>query len=116
MAVWPVSLQQLANQDSFQIEIGETTIRSSMDIGPEKVRRRFTRPIDKMKISFDVDSDQYEDLLFFFNTTVNGGVTPFDYTHPITQDPISVRFTGPPAISPLGGLLFRATMEWEIML
>ncbi len=113
---WPSSLQQLVNQDSFTETIGDTVIRSEMDTGPVKLRRRFTRSIDTISCSIDITSvEQYEDLNFFFKTTLNGGVTRFELAHPITGVLTDFRFMGPPKYSPMGGFNFKVDMQWEIM-
>lgn len=116
MPTWPLTLQQKINEDSFGIKKGETVVRSDMDTGPKKSRRRFTRAIDVLSLSIDLKTeDEYDDLEFFYNTTVNGGVTPFDFVHPITQVTGSFRFNGPPSYTSLGGGVFRASMEWDIL-
>ena len=114
MAVaWPVSLQDKVNEDSFNLKLGDTTIRSNPDVGPVKVRRRFTRPIDTFTVSIDLTVTEYSTFYYFFNTTTNGGVTPFTFVHPITGVLKEFRFTGAPSISSIGGGNFRATMGWE---
>lgn len=118
MAVsWPSQLQDYLNEDSFSHEFGDTTIRSNFDVGPAKVRRRFTRSIDTIGCSIDIHKDDYEFFKIFYNTTLNGGVTPFEFAHPITQDIVTVRFlsNNPPSFSPLGGSYFRIAMKWEIL-
>ncbi len=115
MAVWPATLQDKLNADSFQFSFGETSIRTEMDIGPAKVRRRFTAPIDQVRCSIDMTSDQYEDLYYFFNTTLNGGVNTFTFNHPVTQTSTTWRFTAPPSVSYLGGGNYRAEMSWEVI-
>ena len=118
MAVpWPVSLQQLVNSQSFSYRLGETLIKSDVDIGPVKVRRRFTRPIETVSVSINLTQAQFTTLRTFFNTTVNGGATIFELNHPITGVLTNFRFMGPPEIRPLGsgGTEFQASMSWEIM-
>ena len=116
MAVpWPVSLQQIVNSDGFAFSYGETAIRTSMDIGPAKVRRRFTKPIDTLRVTINLTTSEQEDLYFFYNTDLNGGVTTFELDHPITGDLTVFRFTSAPQVTHLGGGNFRASMEWEIV-
>ena len=114
MAVaWPVTLQDKVNEDSFAHQIGETVLRSSNETGPVKVRRRFTRPINTFNVSIDLTVAEYSTFYYFYNTTLNGGVTPFDFVNPITGVLNEYRFTGAPAFSSLGGGHFRVTMGWE---
>jgi len=43
---WPVGIQDLVNGENFSMEFGETVLRTQMDVGPAKLRRRTTRPIE----------------------------------------------------------------------
>lgn len=112
---WPVSLQNIVNEESFSFNFGETVIRSDMDVGPQKLRRVSTRPINKLTVSIDVTTSQFSDFKTFFNTTINGGVTRFNFNHPLTGISTEFRFAGPPQVSSLGGGNFRIQMEWEEM-
>ncbi len=112
---WPSTLQDKVNTQGFNLEVGDTAIRSDVDVGPVKVRRRFTRGIDKMSVTINLTESQFEDLEFFFKTTLNGGVNVFEWTHPITGTAQSFRFIGPPKYTPLGGIEFSASFELEIM-
>lgn len=112
---WPVSLQSKVNADSFKIAWGETVLRSDMDIGPAKVRRRFTKGVDVMSCAINLTVEQYDTFETFYKTLVNGGATRFEINHPISQDVVLVRFTGPPEIAPLGGVMFRAAFELEVL-
>jgi hypothetical protein len=112
---WPISLQQILNQANFGIEIGDTVLRTDMDVGPKKFRRRFTKGIDVFTASINLDMDEYTTFYTFFNTTLNGGTLPFTYNHPITQVPTDFRFRGPPKISPIGGRTFVVSFEWEAL-
>lgn len=114
MAVpWPTALQELVNENGFAENFGETVLRSDMDVGPAKYRRRTTRPINTLSITINLTVSQYTTFKTFFNTTTNGGVTPFTFAHPITGTATDFRFTKPPSIRSLGGGQFQALMEWE---
>ena len=110
---WPISLQDKLNEDAFGLDIGETVLRSDMDVGPAKVRRRMTKSVDTLTCSIDVTTSEYSTFLYFFDTTLNGGVNQFTFDHPITGAPTDFRFGGPPQIRSIGGGNFRVTMRWE---
>lgn len=110
---WPLTLQQLLNESSFGIQKGETVIRSEMDVGPAKVRRRFTKSVDTFTGSIWVDATQYVTFENFYDTTLNGGTLPFTFPHPLTQVPVDFRFKSPPKYTPVGSGTFEVTMEWE---
>jgi hypothetical protein len=112
---WPVSLQDKLNSDSFSYAFGDTVIRSKNDIGLDKVRRVSTRPIDKVQAAINLDYSEYLVFETFLKTSINGGVSKFTYTHPLTGVLTEFRFTGPPSIRPIGGRSFIISMEWEIL-
>jgi hypothetical protein len=110
---WPGSLQQLLNEANFGLKVGETAIRSEMDVGPAKVRRRFTHPINTFSASINLTTAEYTTFYNFFNTTLAGGTLPFEFDHPITQVTTEFRFVEPPTISSLGGGHFVAGFTIE---
>lgn len=112
---WPVSLQQKVNQDSFTLNMGDTTIRSDMDIGPAKIRRRFTKSVDTFSVTIDLLFSDYSVLYNFYDISLNGGVHPFELSHPITGVLTEFRFTGPPSFRPMGGGYFKVSMTWEAL-
>ena len=112
---WPVTLQQLLSETGFSEREGDTLLRSDMDVGPKKVRRRFTKGIGMMTGSVWLTTDQYLDFKAFYNTTLNGGALPFIFPHPITQVPTTFRFSETPNYNSLGGGQFAVSFSWEIM-
>lgn len=116
IATWPSFLQQLLNADSFNVEFGDTVIRSDNEIGPQKVRRRFTKPVDTYTASINVFQSDMVAFRQFFNTTLNGGATSFYFVDPLTNVTEVFRFSKPPQISPLGSAgHYRITMNWTKM-
>lgn len=110
---WPVSLQQHLNSSDFNLKFGTTALRTDMDVGPAKVRSRFTDAVDIYLSSILLDYADYETLKDFFKTTLNNGVLPFTFTDPLTGVTGNFRFTEPPGITALGGRTFRVAMNWE---
>lgn len=113
MAAWPGSLQQYLSQENFGLDVGPTTIRSQNEIGPDKVRRRSTRGIDKISGSIFLTVAEYSVFRTFFDTTVNGGVTSFTALHPITGITSNFRFVGTPSVRNIGGGAFVCSFAWE---
>lgn len=112
-ATWPITLQQLANQEGFNYEVGSTTVRSENDIGAPKVRRRFTKSVDRLSITINCTTAQWNTLYNFFDVTLNGGALPFEFTNPLTATVEEFRFTQPPVARPIGGNDFVVQMLWE---
>ena len=114
MAVaWPSTLQQLLSEANFSIAEGDTVIRSDMDIGPQKVRRRFTQGIDLLTASIYLTNAQYTIFKNFYRTSLNGGVLTFEFNHPIEGDLREYRFKAPPQFSSIGGDNYVVQLSWE---
>jgi len=111
--VWPLALPQFVNQSGFSLDVGDTTIKSSVDVGPAKRRRISTRSVDTLTVSMDIDYTQYQMLYDFFNTSLNGGINSFLFNHPITTIPTEFRFIEPLKFSAKGGTYFVVSMKWE---
>jgi len=110
---WPISLQQKLNVDSFSISFGDTLVKSDMDVGPAKVRSRFTDAVDVWTASIYLDYDEYTDLFDFYKTTLNNGAKTFSFTDPMTGLLGEFRFSNPPGITPLGGRFFKVALKWD---
>ena len=110
---WPVSLPQFINESGFSYQIGDNKIESQNDIGGVKRRRTTTRPIDRLTGSMDILNADLVTFFTFYNTTLNGGITPFIFNDPFTGLPQTYRFVGEPSITPKGGLHFVISFTWE---
>lgn len=112
-ASWPAQLQQYINEESFQYEPGDTVIRTEMDSGPPKRRRRMTKSVDSYSVTITLKNQtEVLTLLNFFDSDLNGGATPFEFTNPLTGV-MTTFYMGVPRISPIGGTAFLCRMEWE---
>lgn len=111
---WPSNFQQIINEQGFQVEFGETLLRSENEIGPKKTRRRFTKPIDSYSVSINIFQSEVASFRQFFNTTLNGGATSFYFTDPLTNTVEVFKFSKPPSIVPRGSAgHYTLTMQWE---
>ena len=110
---WPATLQQLLNRDSFSLQKQDTKIRTNVETGPIKSRRRFSAPQIKMNCQIWVNDDVYSDWVTFFDTTLEDGNLTFDFDHPITGVSMEWRIVGTPAESVLGALTYKVDMVWE---
>ena len=110
---WPLTLPQKLESNGFQKTIGSTTIRSTMDIGFDKLRKRYTKQINKISATMQIDRTQYATLENFYLVTLNGGINPFTFTDPVSNTASDYRFINPPTMRSIGGNYFTASMEWE---
>ena len=73
------------------------TIRTKMDVGPDKIRRRATTTVREVQIPSDMRGDQYQALLAFYETTLKSGSLPFTWEDPVNDAASTTyRFTEPP--------------------
>jgi hypothetical protein len=115
MTDWPASLPQYLSVQGFSEEIPNTMLRSNVDTGPAKLRRRYTAAPEPIVGTITCTSAQVDTFRTFFETTLNGGTTSFNWVHPRKQTAATFRFTETPKVSALGGDGFRIGLKMEIM-
>ena len=98
MAAWPETLP-LPLQDGYKESPPNTTLRTAMDAGPDKVRRRYTAKPRNITIKYHMTKAQIETLDTFYVTTTLSGSLWFDWTHPRTGNACSARFINEPDYS-----------------
>lgn len=115
MPTWPTELPQSPLLDNYDETFQQEFIRSEMDAGPVKQRRRFSASSTHIRASLIVTSSQLDDLRFFYDIDILGGSLAFSWVHPRTSEAVSMRFVSPYSISPISGNIYRVTMELEIL-
>lgn len=110
---WPLSLPQGVHVSGFEERLQEQAIRSGMDSGPAKLRRRFTAAIRNFKFAIWLDTGQKATLDAFFDATLGGGVLAFDWTDPVSGEAVAYRFVDPPVYSAVGPHTFSAQLVLE---
>jgi hypothetical protein len=114
MATWPVTLPQSILADGYSETLPDTVIRTSMDVGPAKVRRRISNNSFPIVGTLVISRTQVGYLKTFYNTTLLGGSLAFDWADPTTRATVSMRFTGPPKISSVSGW-YKVDMALEVL-
>lgn len=112
MVTWPSSLPDCPNDWSE----GDRPIvlRSEVDVGPGKVRRRMTRATTLAQAEFRLTTPEWQTLREFFRIECQSGAGAFDWPHPITKEVASWRFREPPAttvLDPIGIFSVRLALE-----
>lgn len=115
MADWPVTLPQKVKSEGFQEEVPNTLLRSEMDAGPAKVRRRFTAGVRNINLSLNVSEAQVAILDNFFINTLAHGSVKFNWVHPRTQATVQFRFVSPPQYTHRTRDLWDAVLKLEIL-
>jgi hypothetical protein len=85
---WPAGLPQSPRPD-FSESIGTLILRTEMDAGPAKQRRRGQRP-DTLSVSFVMTTAQVATLRTFVDDTIKG-TARFYFPHPRTETNIEAR-------------------------
>jgi len=95
MAIWPVELPQ-------QMELGESEtppdvmLRTKMDIGPDKIRRRFTAGVRMVRGFVEMSATNIASFDGFFVSTLKHGSIPFDWVLPRSGAAVTYRFVEVP--------------------
>ena len=114
MAVWPTELPAPA-LNSFNETPPMNAIRSNMDRGPAKVRRRTTANVRPVSFTLLLTQEQTQILDDFFVNDTFSGAEQFDFTHPRTGAAVKARFAGEPSYSETEGIIYSAAVQLEIM-
>lgn len=118
MAAWPVTLPQCALASGYEESPQSQVLRSQMDAGPAKTRRRFTAGTTDVAFAVNLTPDQVETFETFYDSDIAAGSLPFDIEHPRKKTTVSVRMKGdqPYTLAPVGsGALYRLTMTLEVL-
>lgn len=114
MATWPTRFCPMAG--SFQEAPPNNIIRSTMDKGPEKVRRRTTANIRPVSFKLLLKRQDTQELDNFFTTDTLSGSMVFDFVHPRTEQLVKARFVSAPQYADRSaGKFYEVAIELEIM-
>jgi hypothetical protein len=95
-ASWPASLPAFVDQQGYSETLPDVNIESPMEAGPPKVRPRTTVNWTPFTMSMRLTRAQYDVFVGFFNGTLSYGSRRFDWVHPYTRLPVTMRFRKPP--------------------
>jgi hypothetical protein len=116
MALWPTSLPQTPLL-GYSESGGSSTIRTTLDVGPAKTRRRYTAAPVNYAFSLHLSGAQLSILDTFYETTTGFGSVPFDWVEfRDTTTSASYRFLSRPVARALGNNQWRANISIEKML
>lgn len=114
MPSWPVGLPSpLVN--GFNETLPNNTIRTEMDVGAAKVRRRTTSNPYTLTVPYLLSSSQVDDLIDFYQTDTSYGAIAFDFIHPRSGDIVSCRFLSPPQLGTSNGSYFPTSIQLEVL-
>lgn len=113
MATWPSTLPQLPDRDGYSDQLQKITLRTEMDQGVAKSRRRFTAAARDRSISLLLTTAQTLDLDQFY---LDNASLTWDWINPRGGGVVSYRFKDrAPKYAYVGGDMWRATIDLEQM-
>ena len=114
MVAWPISLPAPL-LDSQAFSDPDNSLRSSMDKGPDKVRRRTVANVAPISFSMFLTKAQAIAMRTFYRTTTFSGSVPFDFEDPLDASIISARFLEPPQYTEVQGVGYNVAISLEIL-
>lgn len=103
MAVaYPATLPDAPLRSGYNQKQQSNVVRSSVDVGEAKVRRRYTDPIYNENWQMILTPVQIPIFNSWFNTDLQSGVLRFTFNDPVTDTASEYRFLDMPAFSPYG--------------
>jgi hypothetical protein len=110
MPTWPASLTTFI-VEGYQETTDDIILRTTMDAGNVKTRRRFTAAYDKIRGDTVWTDAQLATWMTWFKNDIQNGALSFDMPHPRTKLQILVRYaTTSIPISPFN----RASTRWRV--
>ena len=110
---WPSTLPARPSSDGYSETLPNNLIRTQMDVGPAKVRRRTTTTVRRFTLNFYLTQDEVAILKTFYEVTLAYGALAFVFNDPRTQSAINLRIITPPKISHVDGIEYRVEFEAE---
>ena len=116
MADWPETIPQTLSMDGYGEAAPDTNLRSAMDAGPAKVRRRAScavRPVTGRMVMTAAELDDFKD---FYREDLLYGSLRFHWVDPWdSATAVEMRFTAPYTIAAFGPDAFEVGMSLEIL-
>jgi len=113
MAVWPTELPQTPLREGYSEASGGNVIKSSVDAGRPKRRRRFSVDLVAYSVTLFLNSAQRASLKTFYKTTLTAGTLPFDWIDFDDGTVAEYTFDAPPQFTALGGGKWKAALRLE---
>ena len=109
MATWPTAI--VITRDNYKETPPNNVIRTNMDVGPAKLRRRTTANIRPVELSLVLTDDLLDtfDAFYLANDALR-----FDFPNPRTEETVSARFANTPDYT-LNETVWNVKVSLEIL-
>lgn len=112
---WPTSLPQYVLQSGYNEEPLESVIRTPVEGGNTKSRRRFTGKFMKFDVRLMMTEAQAVTFEDFYWNTLKAGTLPFEWVHPRTRSAKTMKLLAPPkASSSDGNFTYSLRLEMKL--
>ena len=108
--IWPSALPQKPNTD-YSESSGVLVIRTAVDAGPAKMRRRGKRT-ETMQVSFDMSDAQVDSLDAFIKDTLRG-TARFGFPHPRLSTVVEARIV-PQSDGAMYSISYMVVDRWKV--
>lgn len=115
VAQWPSELPSLPQRAGWGYTDGENVIRTDMDAGPPKRRRRSTDAVDSQAVALNLTTAQRDVLHSWYKLVLLDGSLEFSWTSPLTGLPVTMAFTSTITWACLGANAWSASFELVIL-
>jgi hypothetical protein len=111
---WPEPLPATLLLDGLSKQPQGNVVRTAMDAGPKKARRRYTARTVKYSGKQVFSKAELAAFEQFYHAVLADGVRRFAFTDPFTLEPAEFRFTADYAVAAIEGH-FEVAMQLERM-
>ncbi len=115
MPSFPSSLPAIPLLAGYSEKNKSRVIRTSMDVGVDKTRPRYSKTITNFNYNLILTKDQVAILDDFIETDLSGGSLSFTFNHPRTGVSGSYRFLENPTYSAKGNDYYDVSIELELL-
>jgi hypothetical protein len=109
---WPEALPKTLLLSGLSRQPQSNVIRTAMDSGPRKARRRYTARAISHTGKMILSPEELAAFEQFYHAALADGVLRFNFTDPVTLETAEFRFTGDYTVTAVDGL-FEVTMPLE---
>jgi hypothetical protein len=116
MATWPETLPQEMMIEGYDRSPGNNILRSSMDAGPDKSRRRFTAVPKEVNGKVFLNATQLDTFIAWYEDDLLDGNLRFDWVdHKDGTTEVEYKFLAPYTAQPMGEGYWTINMQLEIL-
>lgn len=118
MAAYPSTLPKPITR-GFQLQTNDMTLRTDMEVGAARVRRKTAARNDKLSVTLIFNDAQMAAFRAWFEDSdqADGGASWFDIRLPTGDggaSDIEARFVGAYQATSSGALIWQVSAEWEV--